>query len=186
MNISPLIKRQEIIIDSHRRNYSANWDNQADDIHLHKKSLDKGKGKYTIKVPLNSDRGASFTDGAGNNAPIPNWIKKEINNALGDKLKREKFVKDVVTAIKNYNDKHKTQEQKARQAMGNIKRAFGLEFPRYIIKGWIRNSLRMYAQFFEIQGTLFHVVLFPDKPYERNDTCWKAFFFFNENVYNPY
>lgn len=38
MNVSPLIKQQTIIIDPHRRNYSARWDNPADDIHLHKKA----------------------------------------------------------------------------------------------------------------------------------------------------
>lgn len=160
MSISPLIKHQEIIIDSHKRNYAANWDNTADDIHLHKKS--KEKQKYEIRIPLNSNKEVNITNVNGSNG-IPSWLKKEIRDAFVDKQKREKFVKDVVDAIKEYNGKAKTQEQRARQALGNIKRAFGLDYPRAIIKGWIRNSLKLYAQFYEDQGIYYHIMISGDQ-----------------------
>ena len=156
MNVSPLIKQQTIIIDPHRRKYSARWDNSADDIHLHKKA--KNNKDYEIRVPLNSKRRVNVTNANGSST-IPGWLKKEVQEAFNDDQKREKFIKDVVSAVKNYNDKTKTQEQRARQAMGNIKRAFGLECSRGVIKGWIRKSLKLYAQLFVEQDNYYHIII---------------------------
>lgn len=46
--------------------------------------------------------------------------------------------------------------------MGNIKKAFGLDYPRSTIKGWVRNSLKLYSQLFEVKGTNYYVILTKD------------------------
>ena len=161
MKVSPLIKGQVIFIDPHRRKYSAQWDNLADDIHLHKKT-NKGKDEYTIKIPLNSLREVSILKNNKKTKRIPQSISREVAKAFENDKVREAFVKDVVDAVKNYNDSKKSQEQKARQAMGNLKNAFGLDTPRATIKGWIRNSLKLYSQLFEIKGTTYCVTLTRD------------------------
>lgn len=161
MKISPLIQGQEIFIDPHRTNYSARWDNLADDIHLHKKTQ-KGKDEYTIKIPLNSLREVTILRKNNNKAKVPESVLREVSKAFEDEKVRNAFVKDVVNAVKDYYDTSKTQEHRARQAMGNIKKAFGLDYPRTTIKGWIRNSLKLYSQLFEVKGTNYYVILTKD------------------------
>lgn len=170
MKVSPLIKGQEVGIDPHKKGVSVDWDDPSSDIHLHKQTNRKDtnkkkKDKYVIKIPLNlNDTNREITVERDNktNQEIPQQIKKEVQEAFKDKTITAAFVKDVVEAVKNYNDKTKTQEQRARQAMGNIKKAFGLDIPRATIKGWIRKSLKLYSQFFEVKGTYYYVILTND------------------------
>ena len=168
MNVSPLIKGQKVGIDPHKLGVSVDWDDPTSDIHLHKETDGKNtkkKEKYEIKIPLNlndSNREITVKWDNNTNQEIPQQIKKEVQKAFKDKTITAAFVKDVVEAVKNYNDKTKTQEHRARQAMGNIKKAFGLDIPRATIKGWIRNSLKLYSQLFEVKGTNYYVILTKD------------------------
>lgn len=161
MSITPLISGQQISIDAHKRAGSADWDNRSDDIHLHKIVIESGD-YYVIRIPINSPREIKVERNDKIVKVIPRKIKKEVQEAFKNKQKTESFVKDIVEAVKNYNDRTKTQEHRARQAMGNIKKAFGLDYPRTTIKGWIRNSLKLYSQLFEVKGTNYFVILTKD------------------------
>jgi hypothetical protein len=145
-----LLDNQEIRIDNHHPATPLDW--QKDDIHLHKRSLGKRKNDdryYDIRVSLNRQWTCSQNN-------IPDKLREEIKECFENSQKREQFVKDITSSLNDLYDRKLTKFQRINQAMGNIRKAFDLSYPRAEIKGWIRKSLKMYISIHEDKNRYYY------------------------------
>ena len=131
MKLSALIDNQEIRIDTHQRwnREVNNWDNNAQDIHLEKRTLYKINGKkwnVIIKIPLNSDRKITILCKTKRQLEIPPWLKKEIEQALQDNKIRQVFIWDLKNIINNYSSDILDDDCKLLDAIQRIESAFGV------------------------------------------------------------
>jgi len=126
-----LINHQSIRIDNHRRGTGqpSNWDDASADIHVDKRTNRRFGGKQVkviIKLPINSDSEPTFEIRNSPNQSFKRTLTKEINDALRDKEKRNRFTKELVDIIKNYNSVM-SEREKAQLAVKRIARALDLE-----------------------------------------------------------
>lgn len=179
MGIKKLIDYQQIRIDSHQRGSGkANTWHPIEDVHLHKIINRKKKESYEIRVPLNSERPITI-NGYGNK-DIPQFIKDEIEEALKNNHVREQFIRDIDTAVANYYSENLSKEQRARQALGHIGKAFGLDALRNVFKDDVNE---FYAHLYCTNSIWSYVILSRGKFYISNNTGkWKRFRFLDDNV----
>lgn len=173
MSIQQLIKNQQIRVDNHGYgNGKVNsWDS-SDDVHLHKKVHGKG-GEYEIKVPLNSNRKVTIKCKGKNETAIPEFIEKEIQDTFKDDDVRRAFVDSIVKAVKNYNSQDLNVEQRARQALGYIGKAFNLGKVRKVFKNDIKE---FYAHLYYTNSVWTYIVLYNGVFCISNNTgSWKRF-----------
>lgn len=104
--VKSILKNQTIRIDNHQRGgVPMRWDDESQDIHLHKsQNSDKKQQQYEIRIPLNSNRKITINNEA---KPIPSKIKKEINKAFKSPSKKSKFINALKGALKDckWNEK---------------------------------------------------------------------------------
>ena len=122
-----LIENQIIRIDNHRAGGIIDWNDQTTCIHIHKECFRNNK-KYIIKVPLNRDEKASFTNVYNPHKPIPHKIIEEIQETLNNPKIRDRFIKDVCGVLKRAN--WNMSEANVLNISEKISRAFGLSFFR--------------------------------------------------------
>lgn len=168
----PLLDNQTIRIDNHHDGQLIDWDRDVQDIHLHKyyghvnpNNANHGdKEWYEIRVPINHRR--KITINGKNNKKldeIPAGLEKEIQQAFGDKKKRDQFVSDIIEHLRSYNTISKKKlKQSARRALGNIRIAFNLDYPKVEVKGWIRNSLKVISIIGEYGNSYYHITMYND------------------------
>jgi hypothetical protein len=145
MSLKPLIKRQEIMIDDHKRGSREvkNWDDESIDIHIDKRTKTKIAGRYhevIIKVPVNSQRNIQITSNK-KGISIPNQLQKEIRNAFDDVSTREQFIFDMVKILKNFNSITSSKE-KATDALKNVAKHFGLDWSDDKLNQVYREAMR--------------------------------------------
>ena len=111
--LKPLIKRQTIKIDDHRRggNVIHDWNDKTSEVHIHKECNYNGK-EYEIIIPLNQNNPARCMS-KGINEDIPRKIIKEVNEVFSDADCRERFLEDVYKELYNYSWKRNTEDEKA-------------------------------------------------------------------------
>lgn len=122
-----LIRGQDIRIDDHRSgtNQPKNWDDTSAEVHLDKRTNWGKRERATIKIPINSDREPYYELSNQRDVSFRRRISKEINDALSDRKKRERFVKEIIERIKNF-ESDLTDREKAQSAVKRIARAFDL------------------------------------------------------------
>lgn len=146
-----LIKGQTIMIDDHHRGQVlANFDDPNADIHLDKKAND---GQYRIRVPLNSNRPVTVERKGGrrNIDEIPQNIVREVQSSFEDAVKRDEFVKWIISELKNfpYRDQNRENDRnrdinKAFGALRRISQHFGL--------GWSNRNVRCFIKKYKTYG----------------------------------
>ena len=167
----PLLDNQTIRIDNHQRGHCIDWDDNVQDIHLHKyyghvdhcKADHDDKNWYEIRIPINH-KGKITIKGKNNKKldQIPAELEKEIQQAFGDNNKRDQFVSDIIEHLRSYNTSRKTLKQRARRALGNIRNSFNLDYPKAEVKGWIRNSLKVISIIGEYGNSYYHITMYND------------------------
>lgn len=150
MALKSLIKQQTIIIDDHKRGSKEikNWDNPANDIHIHKQTNYKIDGviqKVDIKIPINSDRAITIKSKRKDMLEIPPKLNKEIQQAFADKNARESFINDLVTHIKNF-ETILSDKTRVTKVLANISKHFGLKWTNDKIATFTNDVLTSYAQ----------------------------------------
>lgn len=150
MALKNLIERQTVTIDDHKRGCREikDWDNLANDIHIHKETNYKIEGvvqKVTIKIPINSDKKIKIESVKKDLKEIPNKLKKEIQQAFEDKETRDSFIKDVVNHIKNF-ETNLEDEKRVQQVLSNISKHFDLKWTEEKIATYTNNVLTRYIQ----------------------------------------
>lgn len=156
MSLQPLIKKQKIQIDDHKRGSKEikNWDDSTADIHVHKETLypiEGKKQKVTIKIPINSQSPVTITSKVKGSKShlqeIPKDLKNEIQKAFENTKIRTKFVKGVVDTLKNF-DSVLADEEKARDALNRISENFELEWTGKKISTYVDDALIQYTQIY--------------------------------------
>jgi len=151
MAIKGLIERQTIIIDDHKRGTGEvkNWDKKDVDVHIDKTTNFPVKGKrqnIRIKVPINSDRPLKMENAKSkSHNKIPLQLKREIKKAFENKAQRERFIKDILEHIKNF-DTILSSEVRVRQVLSNISEHFDLEWTKEKIATYSNDVLSLYTQ----------------------------------------
>ncbi len=122
-----LIKGQEIRIDDHRRgtNQPKDWDDKSAEVHLDKRTSWGKRKRAIIKIPINSNREPYYELDNERDDSFKSKMNKEINEALSDKKTREKFTKEIIERIKNFESDLSNRE-KAQSAVKQIAKAFDL------------------------------------------------------------
>ena len=172
MDIKGLLNNQKIRIDHHQRgsNSPNNWDDPTCDIHIDKYVHDN-KDKYKIKIPINSNR--PITVNGKNGMNIPKRLLKEINEIFNNDTTRQSFVKRICKVISIYKSDKLNQEQRAKQAIGYIRKAFGLKTPKYIFKDDIKN---FYAGLYCHNLQYYYVIIKGKFIFcSLNEGVWKRF-----------
>ena len=124
-----LIENQELRIDNHKRNEPNDWDTNSDDVHLHKITQVKFNGKpvtVDLKLPLNSDREPTFKIKNCKENNLKDKLTKEINDALSDITKREKFTEELINILKGYKSQWSDRE-KAKVAVTRLAKHLDLD-----------------------------------------------------------
>lgn len=140
MSLKPLIKKQKIIIDDHKRGSreEKNWDDSRADIHLDKRTKTKIEGQFQeviIRIPINSEQEIKIESKKKEISDIPRILKKEIIGAFADKEIREQFVVDLISVLKDFKSQTANKE-KAKEALSKVSRCFGLD--------WTENEVNIY------------------------------------------
>lgn len=151
MSIKGLIDNQTIIIDDHKRGNreKKNWDDPAADVHIDKITDYPMEGKrqeVRIRIPINSDRQISIENARKqeiNN--IPRQLRKEIRKAFENKKSRERFVKDLIEILKDF-DTVLSSKQRVQQILDNLSKHFELEWTKEIIATYSNDILVLYSQ----------------------------------------
>ena len=140
MSLKPLIKKQKIIIDDHKRGSreEKNWDDNRVDVHLDKRTKTKIEGKIQeviIRIPINSERNISIENAKNEFSDIPRSLKNEILDAFANKDTREQFIADLISILRDFKSQTANKE-KAKSALSKISKHFGLK--------WDENEVNMY------------------------------------------
>jgi hypothetical protein len=165
MNLKGLIDRQIIIIDDHRRGSKEikSCDDQSADIHIDKQTnypVDGKRQKVRIKVPINSERNISIENAKGQHLnKIPRQLRNEINKAFQNKVKRERFIKDLIETLRDFptilNDR-----QRLRQILNNLSKHFDLKWSEEIITTYTDDVLTVYTEYYlDKNGNLFFITV---------------------------
>lgn len=150
MALKNLIKQQTIIIDDHKRGNKEikNWDDSANDVHIHKQTNYKIDGiiqKVDIKIPINSNREITIKSKSKGFPEIPRKLMKEIHKAFEDKDTRTSFINDLVKHIKNF-ETILSDEARVREVLSNISNHFGLKWTNDKITTYTNDALTSYTQ----------------------------------------
>ena len=118
-----IIHGQTIRIDNHLLGCGIpqNFNDQKQDVHIHKEYTDKDKKKMdaVIRIPLNSKKKVSFSE------KVSNQIISEIRDVLDNPINREKFLNEVYDELSKNWQWESTDEAKDAIA-GKIANAFSL------------------------------------------------------------
>lgn len=157
--LKPLLDKQIIRIDDHNRGNGRPilWNDPNSDIHIHKQNINKGDGGYEIRIPINSNRKASFDFFRRQNvpAPFPKKIKKEISKVLDNFELRNLFLEDVYKTIEAFNWDRNQQNERA--LINKIASAFEIPVERWEEIG-PGNKITC-VSFSKLNTRTFHVVL---------------------------
>lgn len=154
MALDGLIKDQTIVIDDHKRGSREvkNWDNTCNDIHIDKTTnfpIDGKRQKIRIRIPINSNNPIRIKNERKQTVKeIPRKLEREIQDALEDKRKRNKFVKDVLDVLKDFDTALKDKER-ANDILTRISKHFGLEWPKDTIEEYLNDILNSYTLVYE-------------------------------------
>ncbi len=151
MALKSLIDNQTIIIDDHNRGNREikNWDNNAADVHIDKTTNYPVNGKrqnIRIKVPINSDRPIKIENAKKKVLDeIPRQLRREIQDAFEDKQTRDRFIRDVVDSIRNF-DTILENEQRVRVVLSRLSEHFDLRWTKEKIATYTNDALSFYTQ----------------------------------------
>lgn len=140
-----LIQGQKLQIDNHRQGAGTvdYYDDPANDIHLHKTIYDRRRKRetYQIRIPLNSDREVTVNREEGLDI-IPQYLSNEISNAFKDDAKRQSFVKEISSILKNYpiRNPENYAVDKSFDALKRIARCFDLDWKDDQVRKYIRET----------------------------------------------
>lgn len=172
MKIQGLLKNQKIQIDPHKRGTGTPtcWDNPADEVHIDK-YVNNNKDSYNIKIPINSNN--PVTINRDEKQEIPEWLKKEIKDTFEDEKIRRSFVSGICRATSVYCSKIMSPEQRAKQAVGYVRKAFGLPTPRFVFRNDIK---KFYAGLYFFRNHYYYVIFKSGRIYcSLNEGKWRRF-----------
>ncbi len=165
MKLEKLIDKQIIEIDDHKWGTGElkKWDPQNIDVHIDKKTNLKLSGKddqVLIKLPINSTRALTIENKKEETLnKIPRYIEKEIKKAFENKEVRQNFIRDLITVLTNFQSNLDNLE-KARIALKNISKHFGLNYEPYRIDKDISEVLNSYTeQYIDKNGRKFYATI---------------------------
>jgi len=153
MSLKPLLQKQTLRIDDHKRGTREikNWDDDSADIHIDKRTKYKVDGKIrdvTIRIPINSNRPIRIDIDRDKNVEIPNKLYREIRATLDKNPDvARQLARDVMEEINDYQSKL-TNEEKASAALNRISNHFGLEWTKDKIATFINDKLHVYTQIY--------------------------------------
>lgn len=141
MSLQPLINGQILKIDNHYQGNNIPIDWKKGDIHIHKETIFKIKGKrqkLIIRLPINSDKKYSIT-GRGNTHEIPRKLKKEVEEVLENANTRAMFIEDLIDCLKNFSQDG--TREKTEKALERLAKHFDLRWTGEEIKRYIDDTL---------------------------------------------
>jgi len=171
MSLRPLIDKQKIRIDDHKRGNREikNWKDKALDVHIDKETyypIDGKIQKVKIRVPINSDRAVSVEIGKGSRqTEVPRRLKKEIIDALSNNEIREPFIKDVVDVLKDF-DSTLSDETKASETLEKLSKHFDMKWTGKTIKTMVDNTLNVYTQTYSDENKKLYYVTIDERKIE--------------------
>lgn len=179
MEIQGLLHNQKIQIDHHQRGSGTpnEWDDSSNDVHIDK-FIENNKDSFKIKIPINSNNPITIDRKDGQD--VPEWLKREICDAFKDDKIRRSFVDGICKATSAYNSRQLTSEQRAKQAIGYVRKAFGLPTPRYVFNNEIK---RFFAGLYMLNSHYYYVILKDGYMYcSLNEGRWKRFLIGEESA----
>lgn len=169
MALKKLIENQIIIINDHKRGSreAKNWDDLTTDVHIDKTTNFPINGKrldIRIRVPINSERPLKIDNKKKKTyKDIPLSLKHEIQSAFEDRQKRERFIKDIIEHIKNF-DTILSSEQRVKQVLSNISKHFDLEWTKEKLATYSNDILALYSQSYtDATGRQFFIIVDNEK-----------------------
>ncbi len=149
-NLKPLIKDQKISIDPHLRGTGElnDWEDERYDIHVHKTTNVKLHGEVEsvdIRLPINSDRKASFKIKNAHSPLGEDKLTKEIQAVLSDTKRLQVFIDDLLKVLDNYSTKTLGRRDRALQAAKRLARHFGLTHKEKEIVTYINEKIEAVA-----------------------------------------
>ena len=165
MSLKPLINKQTIIIDDHKRGVGEvkNWDDPAADIHIDKTTkypIDGKKQAVRIRIPINSNRPIRVeTAKVKKQSEVPNQLKREIIKAFSNRNTRGRFIADVLDILKDFESKS-SNEDKARETLEKLSGHFDLEWTGDTIKTFVKDALDTYTEtYIDEKGELYYITI---------------------------
>lgn len=185
MSIESLIHNQIIIIDDHKRGTGEikNFDNPQNDVHIDKETsypINGKRQKLKIRIPINSDKEIKV-ENKRKEIDIPSQLQKEIKKAFENQKKRERFIRDILETLKNY-ESALNSEEKATKVLERLSKHFKLDWDEETIKRYRDDVLLAYTQFYtDKKGRRFFIKLDKEKiTIGENSGYAKQF-----QIYNP-
>lgn len=184
MDIQGLLRNQKVRIDTHQRGSGTlnEWDQSSSDVHIDK-YIKSNKDAFSIKIPINNNNPVTIDRKDGQS--VPEWLKKEISGAFKDESIRRSFVDGICKATSAYYSKKLTPEQRAKQAIGYVRKAFGLPTPRYVFRNDIKT---FFAGLYMFNSHYYYIILKDRYMYcSLNEGTWKRFLIgeeFASYIYN--
>jgi hypothetical protein len=165
MSLKPLVKDQTITIDNHHRGTGlpTSWDDTLYDLHIHKRKNKDKRVAADIRIPLNSDRPLQINIKKQKKSFTENQLRKEIQEALGDKNKRQPFINSLIETLTNYPSERSSKER-AEEAVKRLAKHFDLsdEIVKEVVS-YTHQQVDVYTAVFQdrISPDTFFITLHP-------------------------
>lgn len=158
MSLTPLIQRQRIRIDAHRRGTGQpnDFNDRTSDIHIHKEAY-RDPNKYIIRISLQFPYNVSVQCENPLNG-VPNYIVREIQDVLKNKNTRDQLYHEVFEELQKYQWTWNREDAKG--IIKRITKAFGLNFTDDEIESEVGEY---FAQMLTDGRNLYQIVLDYDK-----------------------
>jgi hypothetical protein len=153
MSLRPLLEKQTIRIDDHKRGNREikDWDDPSADVHIDKRTKYKINGKtrsVTIRIPINSERAISIEIEGDRDAEMPNRLYREIRKVLKDNPQKARdLATDIMDEITDYRSQL-ANEEKASAALDRLSKHFDLEWTRNKIATYVNGKLEVYTEIY--------------------------------------
>lgn len=131
-----LLPNQEIHIDNHCNGKAFDFQDNNQNIHIHKRKHN-GKGEIDFRIPLQNNYGKIDDKEKGNS------LYQEVKQVLDNKEEFEEFAKELKDILKQ---NLMANGKQARQVINRLRKYFGLSFKgSTTVKKTVGNKLAMYA-----------------------------------------
>lgn len=178
MSLKPLLQKQTLRIDDHKRGTGEikDWDDSSADVHIDKRTKYKIEGEIqdvTIRIPINSNRSIRVDIGRNKNVEMPNKLFREIRGVLDKNPEvARQLAKDVMEEINDYKSKL-TSQQKASAALNRLSEHFDLKWTKDKIATYINDELHTYTQIYNDNTNKMYFMTMNPETIEISDiTGW--------------
>lgn len=167
MSLKPLLQKQTLKIDDHKRGSRdiKDWDDPSADVHIDKRTKYKIDGKtrdVTIRIPINSNRPIRIDVDRDKNVEMPNKLYREIRDTIDKNPEvARQLASDIMEEINDYQSKL-SSEEKASTALNRLSEHFGLKWTKDKIATYINDKLHAYTQIYsDDRNKMYYMTMNP-------------------------